>query len=181
MNRENDLSIIHNAIRVINDFPEPGVSFRDITTLLQDPKAFHKVIDIMVERYHDLNIDVVAGLDARGFIFGPVIAYELGVGFVPIRKKGKLPYTTFSESYTLEYGDVTAVEIHTDAIKSGDNVLIIDDLIATGGTMLAACKLVEKLGGRVVECAVVNDLLYLSGSANIRKQGFPVYSLLEYN
>ena len=180
MNREQDLAIIHGAIRVIHDFPEPGVSFRDITTLLQNPVAFRKVIDILVERYRELKVNVVAGLDARGFIFGPVIAYELGVGFVPIRKKGKLPYTTYVESYTLEYGDVTAVEIHTDAIQVGDRVLIVDDLIATGGTMLAACKLIEKLGGQVVECAVVNDLLYLNGSERIREHGYPVYSLLEY-
>jgi len=181
MNHEQDLITIRDSIRVINDWPEPGVSFRDITTLLQNPKAFRRVIEILVERYKDSKIDVVAGLDARGFIFGPLIAYELGVGFVPIRKKGKLPYTTYGESYTLEYGDITTVEIHTDAIKTNDNVLIIDDLIATGGTMLAACRLIKKLGGNIVECSVVNDLLYLGGSKQIRNQGFPVYSLLEYN
>jgi len=176
-----DLDLIKDSIRVIPNWPEPGVSFRDITTLLQDPKAFHKVTDIFLNRYRDKKIDVVAGLDARGFIFGPVLAYELGVGFVPIRKKGKLPYQTYAESYTLEYGEVTTVEIHVDAVKPHDNVLIIDDLIATGGTMLAACKLVDRLGGKVHECAVVNDLVYLKGSAAIRQEGFPVYSILEYN
>ncbi len=175
-----DLSLIRNSIRVIENWPEPGVQFRDITTLLQDPQAFHKVIDILVKRYQEKKIDVIAGLDARGFIFGPIVAYELSVGFVPIRKKGKLPFDTLAESYSLEYGDVTTVEIHTDAIKVNDSVVIIDDLIATGGTMIAACKLVERLGGNVVECAVINDLLYLNGSKRIKDAGFPVYSVLEY-
>lgn len=175
-----ELDMIRNSIRVIPNWPEPGVSFRDITTLLQDANAFSKVIEVLVKRYQDYNIDVIAGLDARGFIFGPVVAYELNVGFVPIRKKGKLPYQTVSQDYTLEYGDSTTVEIHTDAILPKQRVLIIDDLIATGGTMLAACKLVEKLGGEVVECAVVNDLIYLGGSKEIRQNGFLVYSILEY-
>ena len=177
---QDDLDLISNSIRVIPNWPEEGVSFRDITTLLQNPQAFHKVIEILLHRYKDKSIDVVAGLDARGFIFAPVLAYELGVGFIPIRKKGKLPYQTYAEDYTLEYGDITTVEIHTDAIKRGDNVLIIDDLIATGGTMLASCKLIKRLGGNVHECAVVNDLLYLNGSEIIRKEGFNVYSILEY-
>ena len=175
-----DLNQIRNAIRTIENWPEPGVQFRDISTLLQNPQAFHKVIDILVERYRDENVSVIAGLDARGFIFGPIVAYELGVGFVPIRKKGKLPYQTYAETYTLEYGSQTTVEIHTDAIKANDRVLIIDDLIATGGTMLAACKLVQRLGGQIVECAVINDLLYLKGSKYIKDAGFPVYSILEF-
>lgn len=179
MPSEEDLELINDSIRTIKDWPEPGVSFRDITTLLQNPSALHKVIDIFVERYKDKKIDVVVGLDARGFIFGPIVAYKLGLGFVPIRKKGKLPYQTFAESYTLEYGDITTVEVHIDAVKAGDRVLIIDDLIATGGTMIAACKLIEKLGGDIVECAVINDLLYLRGSQLIRDAGFPVYSILE--
>lgn len=181
MRLNEDLLLIRNAIRVIENWPEDGVVFRDITTLLQNPVAFHKVIDLFVERYRSMDIDVIAGVDARGFIFGPIIAYELHTGFVPIRKKGKLPHATVSESYTLEYGEVTTVEMHTDAVKSGDRVLIVDDLIATGGTMLAACNLVNKLGGEVLECAVVNDLLYLGGSNHIREAGFKVYSLLEYN
>lgn len=175
-----DLNLIRNSIRTIENWPEPEVRFLDITTLLQNPKAFSKVIDIMVERYRDEKIDVIAGLDARGFIFGPIVAYELGVGFVPVRKKGKLPYQTVSQSYTLEYGSETTVEIHTDAIKKDERVLIIDDLIATGGTMIAACKLVEQLGGNVVECAVINDLLYLSGSMHIKNAGFQVFSILEF-
>lgn len=178
---KSDLDFIRNAVRTIPDWPEKGVVFRDITTLLQNPAAFHKVIDILVARYAKMNVDIIAGLDARGFIFGPVLAYKLNLGFVPIRKKGKLPFTTHSESYSLEYGDSTTVEIHTDAIDIGANVVIVDDLIATGGTMLAACKLINKLGGNVIECAVVNDLLYLGGSKRIRDESFSVYSILEYN
>jgi adenine phosphoribosyltransferase len=177
---EDDLDLIRKSIRMIPNWPEDGVSFRDITTLLQDPVAFSRVIQILLARYRDKQINVVAGLDARGFIFGPVLAYELGIGFIPIRKKGKLPHKTYAESYKLEYGDVTTVEIHIDAIKPGDNVLIIDDLIATGCTMLAGCKLIKRLGGNIYECAVVNDLLYLGGSKTIRDAGFKVYSILEY-
>ena len=176
-----DLDLIRNSIRTIENWPEPGVQFRDITTLLQDPVAFNKAVEILVQRYSTAKIDVVAGLDARGFIFGPIVANKLGIGFVPIRKKGKLPYQTFSKTYALEYGDLTTVEIHIDALKAGDRVLIIDDLIATGGTMLAACKLIQRLGGEIVECAVINDLLYLNGSQLIRDSGFPVYSVLEFN
>ena len=177
---KHDLDIIRNSIRVIENWPEAGVVFRDITTLLQDPKAFHMVIDVLVDRYSNHKIDIIAGLDARGFIFGPILAYKLNLGFVPIRKKGKLPYNTFSETYSLEYGDKTTVEIHTDAVNAGANVVIVDDLIATGGTMLAACKLIQKLGANVFECAVVNDLLYLGGGQIIRDAGFKVYSILEY-
>jgi len=174
-----DLDYVINSIRVIPNWPEPGVSFRDITTLLKDHTAFTMVVDALVERYRNANITVVAGLDARGFIFGPIIAYQLGVGFVPIRKKGKLPYTTVSRSYTLEYGDVNTVELHIDAVKSGDNVLVVDDLIATGGTMLAACSLISDLGASVYECAVITDLLALGGSKLIKENGFKVFSILE--
>ena len=175
------LDIIRNSIRDIPNWPEPGVMFRDISTLLQNPEAFRLVIDILVERYKGQNITTIAGLDARGFIFGPVVAYELGIGFVPIRKKGKLPYTTVSRSYTLEYGDINTVEMHIDAVKPSDKVLVIDDLIATGGTMLAACALITELGAEVFECAVVSDLIALGGSKLIKEQGFKVFSLLEYN
>lgn len=182
INLENkDLELIKNAIRTIKDWPEKGVIFRDITTLLQNPQAFHKVIQILVNRYKKMSIDIVAGLDARGFIFGPIIAYELGLGFVPIRKKGKLPYNTYKESYTLEYGDSNIVEIHIDAIKKNDKVILVDDLIATGGTMIAGCKLIEKLGGSVIECAVVNDLQYLNGSNKLKELGYKLFSILEYN
>lgn len=175
-----DEAIIGNAIRTIPDWPEKGVIFRDITTLLQDPTAFRCVIDNFVKRYIESKIDMVVGLDARGFIFGPTLAYNLNVGFVPIRKKGKLPFKTYSETYLLEYGEKTTVEVHTDALKEGMKVVIVDDLIATGGTMLAACRLVSRLGGVVVECAVVNDLLYLGGSARIKQDGFEVYSIIQY-
>ena len=135
---------LRNHIRTVPDWPVPGVYFRDITPLLQDPKVFRVLIDAFVHRYMEKNMrpDVVAGLDARGFILGAVIAYELNVGFVPIRKKGKLPFTTVQETYELEYGSAT-VEMHTDAVKAGDKVLLIDDLIATGGTMMAGKNLLE--------------------------------------
>lgn len=178
---EQTLDMIRGSIRDIPNWPEPGVMFRDISTLLQSPAAFKAVVDVLVERYRNAGVTVVAGLDARGFIFGPVVAYELGIGFVPIRKKGKLPYTTVSKSYTLEYGDINTVEMHIDAVHKGDKVLVIDDLIATGGTMLAACSLITELGAEVAECAVVSDLLYLNGSKLIKEQGFKVFSVLEYN
>lgn len=174
------LEFVRNSIREIPNWPEPGVTFRDISTLLKDPRAFKAVVDVFVDRYQDIGIDIIAGLDARGFIFGPIVAYELGIGFVPIRKKGKLPYTTVSRSYTLEYGDISTVEMHIDAVGDDQKVVVIDDLIATGGTMLAACSLIADLGARVYECAVVSDLLYLNGSAVIRQHGFNVFSILEY-
>jgi adenine phosphoribosyltransferase len=178
--KQNDIEYIRNSIRNIQDWPIPGVNFRDVTTLLQDPVAFNKTIQIFLDRYKEQKIDVVVGLDARGFIFAPVVAYMLKVGFIPIRKKGKLPYKTITETYSLEYGQNT-VEIHIDAIKKNDNILIIDDLIATGGTLLAACNLITKLGGNIKECAVISDLLYLGGSKKIKESGFAVFSVLEYN
>ena len=181
MSDQNNIKSIHDSIRIIQDWPEKGVMFRDITTLLQNPKAFHAVNEIFLNRYKDKKIDAVAGLDARGFIFGPVLAYELGVSFIPIRKKGKLPHKTYAESYTLEYGNETTVEVHIDAAMANQNIIVVDDLIATGGTMLAACKLIKRLGANVYECAVINDLLYLNGSKMIRDAGFSVYSILEYN
>lgn len=180
MTNHADIEFIRQHIRTIENWPEPGVQFRDITTLLQNPKAFQKTIDILVERYKKLHIEVVAGLDARGFIFGPIVAYALGIGFIPIRKKGKLPYKTYQECYSLEYGEKTCVEIHIDAVQKDQRVLIIDDLIATGGTMLAACKLIQRLGGVVVECAVINNLLYLKGAEKIKAAGFSVYAILDY-
>jgi adenine phosphoribosyltransferase len=144
---------LRRHIRTVPDWPAPGVQFRDITPLLQDPKSFRVLIDAFVHRYMDRRPDVVAGLDARGFILGAVVAYELGVGFVPIRKKGKLPFTTVEETYELEYGSAT-VQLHTDAVRPGQRVLLVDDLIATGGTMMAGKKLLEKLGATVIEgCA----------------------------
>lgn len=168
-------------IRTVPDWPAPGVQFRDITPLLQDPKVFRVLIDVFVHRYmaRGQRPDVVAGLDARGFIIGAVLAYELGVGFVPIRKKGKLPYTTVQESYELEYGSAT-VELHTDAVQKGERVLLIDDLIATGGTMMAGKKLLEKLGATVMEGAAIVDLPELGGSAKLKAAGLPLFTLLDF-
>lgn len=168
-------------IRTVPDWPAPGVQFRDITPLLQNPKVFRVLVDAFVHRYMDKDFrpDVVAGLDARGFIIGSVIAYELGVGFVPIRKKGKLPFTTVQENYELEYGSAT-VELHSDAISAGQRVLLVDDLIATGGTMMAGKKLIEKLGGQVMEGAAIVDLPELGGSQLLKKSGLALFTLVDF-
>jgi adenine phosphoribosyltransferase len=168
-------------IRTVPNWPAPGVQFRDITPLLQDPKVFRVLIDTFVYRYMDRHLrpDVVAGLDARGFIIGAVLAYELGVGFVPIRKKGKLPFTTVEETYELEYGSAT-VELHTDAVRTGDRVLLIDDLIATGGTMMAGKKLLEKLGATVMEGAAIVALPELGGIQRLREAGLPLFTLVTF-
>ena len=172
---------LRDHIRTVPDWPAPGVQFRDITPLLQDAKVFRVLIDAFVHRYMDPSMrpDVVAGLDARGFIIGSVIAYELGVGFVPIRKKGKLPFTTVEETYELEYGSAT-VELHVDAVKVGHRVLLIDDLIATGGTMMAGKKLLEKLGAEVMEGAAIVDLPELGGSDKLRASGLPLFTLVDF-
>jgi adenine phosphoribosyltransferase len=159
-----DLAFIRSHIRTVPDWPAAGVQFRDITPLLQNPRAFRVLIDQFVHRYFDQRPAAIAGLDARGFIIGSVLAYELNIGFVPIRKKGKLPYNTLQESYDLEYGSAT-VEIHTDAVARGDRVVLIDDLIATGGTMMAGKNLLERLGARVIEGAAIVDLPELGGSS----------------
>lgn len=174
-----DRSLIRQTIRTVPDWPAPGVQFRDITPLLQNPKVFRVLIDQFVHRYFDLRPDAIAGLDARGFIIGSVLAYELNIGFVPIRKKGKLPYTTVEESYELEYGSA-AVEIHTDAVKAGDRVLLIDDLIATGGTMMAGKRLLERLGATAIEGAAIVDLPELGGAAKLRAAGLPLFTLVSF-
>ena len=171
---------LRHHIRTVPDWPAPGVQFRDITPLLQNPKVFRVLIDAFVHRYMDRRPDVVAGLDARGFILGAVVAYELNVGFVPVRKKGKLPFTTVEETYELEYGSAT-VELHTDAVKPGQRVLLIDDLIATGGTMMAGKKLLEKLGAEVTEGAVIVDLPELGGSDKLRAAGLPLFTLVDFS
>ena len=172
---------LRQHIRTVNDWPAPGVAFRDITPLLSHPQVFRVLIDAFVHRYMAASMrpDVVAGLDARGFIIGSVLAYELGVGFVPIRKKGKLPFTTISQTYELEYGSAT-VELHTDAIEAGQRVLLVDDLIATGGTMMAGKQLIEKLGGILVEGAAIVDLPELGGSAQLRRAGLPLFTLVDF-
>jgi adenine phosphoribosyltransferase len=167
-------------IRTVPDWPAPGVQFRDITPLLSNPRVFRVLIDQFVHRYFDTRPSAVAGLDARGFIIGSVLAYELNIGFVPIRKKGKLPYTTVQESYELEYGSA-AVEMHTDAVGAGDRVVLIDDLIATGGTMLAGLRLLQRLGAQVIEGAAIVDLPELQGSQRLRDAGLPLYTLVDFS
>jgi len=168
---------LKSKIRTVPHWPMEGVMFRDITTLLQDPEAFRHACDELYKRYKDEKIDVVVGLEARGFIFGSVLAYKLGVSFVPIRKKGKLPHKTTSHTYQKEYGPDT-IEIHTDSIKKGDKVLIVDDLIATGGTCSAATALIEKLGGEIVECAFVIDLPDLKGKEKLK--GYKIFTMVEF-
>lgn len=167
-------------IRTVPNWPSEGVMFRDITPLLQNPKTFRMLIDIFVHRYMGERIDVVAGLDARGFIIGSVLAYELNVGFVPIRKKGKLPFTTVEEEYELEYGNAT-VEMHTDAVKAGDRVVLIDDLVATGGTMMAGYKLLNRLGAEVVETAAIIELPELGGGDIIRDAKVPLFTVCSFD
>jgi len=169
--------ILNNSIRTIPDFPKKGIMFKDITTLLNDAKAFNSLIDFLKERYKDKNIDFIAGIESRGFIFASSLAYALNVGFVPIRKKGKLPYTTISEKYALEYG-FDEVEIHIDAFRDKENpkVILIDDLIATGGTAKAAENLISKAGGEVVEACFIIELEFLKGA---KKLNCPVFSILK--
>ena len=172
---------LKSHVRTVPDWPAAGVQFRDITPLLQNPKVFRILIDAFVHRYLEpaLRPDVVAGLDARGFILGAVLAYELNVGFVPIRKKGKLPFDTVSETYELEYGSAT-VELHTDAVSPGDKVVLIDDLIATGGTMMAGRRLLERLGAIVTEGAAIVDLPELGGSTRLRESGLSRVTLVDF-
>ncbi len=172
---------LRQHIRTVPDWPAPGVQFRDITPLLQDPAVFRVLIQAFVQRYAEESRrpDVVAGLDARGFILGAVVAYELNVGFVPIRKKGKLPFTTVAETYELEYGSAT-VELHTDAVTPGQRVLLIDDLIATGGTMMAGRKLLEKLGAVVIEGAAIVNLPELGGAERLLGSGLPLFTLVDF-
>jgi adenine phosphoribosyltransferase len=168
---------IKSKVRSIPDWPIKGVIFRDITTLLLDPPAFKKICAIFYDRYVNEKIDKIVGIDARGFLFGSVLAYKLDVGMVPIRKNGKLPYNTISESYTLEYGEET-IEIHEDAIQEGERVVVIDDLMATGGTISAAANLVEKLGGDIFECSFVLELPDLNGREKLGNR--KVFSIVEF-
>ena len=170
---------IKSRIRTVPHWPKKGVMFRDITTLLKDPVGLKICIDDFTSRYKNMDIDVVVGIDSRGFILGGAIAYQLGKGFVPVRKKGKLPAATEREEYALEYG-TDAIEIHKDAIEKGQKVLIIDDLIATGGTALAAAKLVKKLHGVVVELGFIVDLPDLGGRAKLERAGYPVYAQVSF-
>jgi adenine phosphoribosyltransferase len=174
------MSDITKYIRTIPNYPKEGIMFRDITTLLKDPIGFKLTIDLLTTKYQGAKIDAVAGIEARGFILGSVLAYNLGLGFIPIRKKGKLPGKTISQSYDLEYGSDT-IEIHDDAISKGARVLIIDDLIATGGTALGAIALIEKIGGVIHETAFVVDLPELGGAKKITDRGITVFSLCNFS
>jgi adenine phosphoribosyltransferase len=169
---------LNDYIRDIPDFPKEGIIFKDISPLLGDAAALTASIDQLAEKLAGKQIDAVAGVEARGFIFGPLLAQRLGVGFVPVRKPGKLPAATVSKSYDLEYGQAT-IEIHTDAIQPGARVLVVDDLLATGGTAVAACSLLEELGGEIVACAFVVELSFLPGRAAL--DGRDVVSLIQYD
>ena len=153
--------------------------FRDITTLLKDPVGMRVTVDELVRRYADVKIDKIAGIESRGFIVGAPLAYALGKGFIPIRKKGKLPAETIGHDYELEYG-TDRIEIHTDAIAPGEKILLVDDLIATGGTAEAACKLIEKMGGEIVECCFIIDLPDIGGRKRLEKYGHKVFALCEF-
>jgi adenine phosphoribosyltransferase len=170
-------SRIRAAIRDIPDFPKPGILFKDITPILGDPALFSEVIADLAERYQPMRIDKIAAMESRGFIFGAPLAGKIGAGFVPLRKFGKLPHTTVAETFNLEYGTET-LEVHTDAIAPGERVLIIDDLLATGGTAEAAVRLVKRVGGEVVEIAFVVELVFLKGRG--RLAGIPVYSMVVF-
>ncbi|MBI1393949.1 MAG: adenine phosphoribosyltransferase [Alphaproteobacteria bacterium] len=167
------------TVRTIPDYPKKGIMFRDITTLLADARAFRRVVDEMVQPLAGEKIDKVVGIEARGFILGGAVAHQLSVGFVPMRKKGKLPSATIGEKYILEYGE-DEVEIHVDAIEAGDKVLLVDDLIATGGTAAAGVRLIEKVGGEIVLCSFVIDLPDLGGADLLRGLGHSVASLMAF-
>ncbi len=164
-------------IREVPDFPKPGINFYDITTLLQHPLALRKTVDQFVWMFADRHIDKVAAIESRGFMFGPIVAYDLNAGFVPVRKPGKLPYKTISQTYDLEYGS-DRVEMHEDAVKPGENVLIVDDLVATGGTALAAAKLVESCGGKVAGMGFIIELTFLPCREKLKD--YKVESLIQY-
>jgi adenine phosphoribosyltransferase len=173
-------SALKDAIRSIPDYPKPGLVFRDITTLLGDARAFRRAVDELVHPYAGGRIDQVAGIEARGFILGGAIAHQLSSGFVPIRKKGKLPHTTVSIAYALEYG-TDEMEIHSDAVKPGDRVILVDDLIATGGTATAAVELLRRIGAEVVAACFVIDLPELGGADRLRALDLPVRTLIEFD
>ncbi len=172
---------IKSRIRTIKDYPKKGIMFRDITTLIKDPVGFRLVIDQLTQRYinEDVDFNIIAGIESRGFILGGALAYTLGKGFVPIRKKGKLPGEIVSQEYELEYG-TDSIEVHKDAIKNGAKVLLVDDLIATGGTALAAAALIEKLGGQVVEACFIVNLPDIGGFAKLKKKGYKLFALTEF-
>jgi adenine phosphoribosyltransferase len=167
------------VIRTIPDYPKPGIMFRDITTLLGNPRAFRRAVDEMVQPFAGARLDKIAGIEARGFILGGAIAHQLSIGFVPVRKKGKLPHTVVGEDYALEYG-TDRVEIHADAVQPGERVLVVDDLIATGGTAMAAIRLLERVGAKIAGCSFVIDLPEIGGADRIRALGHDVTALVAF-
>lgn len=171
------LKELKSMVREIPDFPKPGINFKDITPILQNPEAFKYIINKLARKFKGKDITIVASAESRGFIFGAALAYKLKAGFVPFRKPGKLPYKTLREEYKLEYG-TDAFEIHVDGIKKGDNVLIVDDILATGGTMRAAVNLVEKLEGKVAGIGLLSELEFLKGREKLN--GYDIYSLIRY-
>lgn len=175
----NDRADLRTAIRTIEDYPKPGIAFRDISTLLGNPRAFRRAVDELVHPYAGAGLSKVAGIEARGFILGGAVAHQLSCGFIPIRKKGKLPHTTVSISYSLEYGTDT-MEMHVDAVQKGERVILVDDLVATGGTASAAVQLLQKLGAEVVAACFVIDLPELGGGDRIRALGVPVRTLVAF-
>lgn len=176
---EQQRQLIKESIKTIPGYPEPGIIFRDVTSLLENPVAYSSSVQLLVERYRSKGITKVVATEARGFLFGAPVALGLGVGFVPVRKPGKLPRTVIRENYVLEYGTDT-LEIHTDAIQPGDNVLVIDDLLATGGTIEATIKLVRRLGGEVHDAAFIVELPVFGASANLKTLGVECYSLVSF-
>jgi len=170
---------LRDSIRTIPDYPKPGIQFRDITTLLGNPRAFRRAVDELVQPWAGLKIEKVAGIEARGFILGGAVAHQLSAGFVPIRKKGKLPHETVSIAYSLEYG-VDEMEVHRDAVLAGEKVILVDDLIATGGTACAAAQLLRNLGAEVVSACFIVDLPELGGRAKLAAMGVPVRVLVEF-
>ena len=170
---------LKSRIRTIPDFPKPGIQFRDITTLMKDPFGFRKLVDDLVQPFAGKRVDAVAGIEARGFIIGGAVAHQLSTGFIPVRKKGKLPWDTMGQDYELEYG-TDRVEIHRDAVGEGETVLIVDDLLATGGTALATLDLLRQAGADIVGCSFVVDLPDLGGRKRLEEQGVSVLTLVEF-
>ena len=168
---------LKKMVRDIPDFPKKGIIFKDITPILQNPKGLREAVETISNHYKSKKVDIVVGAEARGFILAPTVAFNLGAGFVPVRKPGKLPYEKISMSYALEYGTDT-LEMHKDAIKKGQQVLMVDDLLATGGTMATCCRMVETLGGNIVGCAFLIELAFLNGKKALSK--YDVYSLIKY-
>ncbi|KLV04308.1 MULTISPECIES: adenine phosphoribosyltransferase [Photobacterium] len=177
---QDKLALIKNSIKSIPDYPKPGILFRDVTSLMEDPEAYRATMQVLIDQYKDKGITKVIGTEARGFLFGAPLALELGVGFVPVRKPGKLPREVIGESYELEYGQDT-LEIHVDAIREGDKVLLVDDLLATGGTIEATTKLVRRLGGIVEDAAFVINLPDIGGEQRLQGIGLKVFSICDFD